>query len=87
LEQALSEYQEEDIVAFDKELEHELIRRGAAMSNVDVLGAGVIIGYMFQKQNEIINLRMILRGRSMDRPQADIKKDLFFIKKGEEAAA
>ena len=87
LEQALSEYQEEDIVAFDKELEHELIRRGAAMSNVDVLGVGVIIGYMFQKQNEIINLRMILRGRSMDRPQADIKKDLFFIKKGEEAAA
>ena len=86
LEKALAEYQEEDIVAFDKELEHELIRRGAAMSNVDVLGIGVIIGFMFQKQNEIINLRIILRGRYMDRPQADIKKDLFFVEPGAEAA-
>ena len=87
LEKALSEYQEEDIVAFDKELEHELIRRGAAMSNVDVLGIGVIIGYMWQKQNEIINLRIVLRGKAMDRPQADIKKDLFFVEAAEEAAA
>ena len=87
LEKALAEYQDEDIVAFDKELEHELIRRGAAMSNVDVLGVGVIIGYMFQKQNELINLRIILRGRMMDRPQADIKRDLYFVEGAQEAAA
>jgi len=79
LEKALAEYQEIDIVAFDKELEHEIIRRGAGMSNVDVLGIGVIIGYMFLKQNEMINLRVALRGRQMDRPQGDIKKDLFFV--------
>lgn len=79
LEKALADYQEIDIVAFDKELEHEIIRRGAAMSNVDVLGIGVIIGFMFSKQNEIINLRIILRGKMMDRPEAEIKKDLFFV--------
>jgi V/A-type H+-transporting ATPase subunit C len=79
LEKALAEYQEIDIVSFDKELEHEIIRRGAAMSNVDVLGIGVIIGFMFQKQNEIINLRIVLRGKAMDRPDAEIKKDLFFV--------
>jgi V/A-type H+-transporting ATPase subunit C len=84
LERALAEYQEEDVVAFDKELEHELIRRGAAMSNVDVLGIGVIIGFMWLKQNEIINLRIVLRGKMMDRPQADIKKQLFFVQTGAE---
>lgn len=85
LEKALSEYQEEDIVAFDKELEHETTRRGAAMSNVDVLGIGVIVGFIFLKQNEIINLRIIIRGKMMDRPQANIRRDLFFIEPGEEA--
>jgi V/A-type H+-transporting ATPase subunit C len=79
LEKALAEYQEIDIVALDKELEHELVRRGAAVSNVDVLGIGVIIGFIFTKQNEIVNLRIILRGKLMDRPQGDIKKDLFFV--------
>lgn len=79
LEKALAEYQEIDVVAFDKELEREIIRRGAAMSNIDVLGIGVIIGFMFSKQNEIINLRIILRGKMMERPQGDIKKDLFFF--------
>ncbi|MHB8894196.1 MAG: V-type ATPase subunit [Candidatus Geothermincolia bacterium] len=79
LEKALAEYQEIDVVAFDKELEREIIRRGVAMSNVDVLGIGVTIGYLFSKQNEIINLRIMLRGKMMDRPEADVKKDLFFV--------
>jgi V/A-type H+/Na+-transporting ATPase subunit C len=79
LEKALAEYQEIDIVAFDKELEREIIRRGAAMSNVDVLGIGVIVGFMALKQNELINLRIVLRGKMADRPQAEIRKDLFFV--------
>lgn len=87
LETALAEYQEVDLVAFDKELEREITRRGAAMANVNVLGIGVIIGFIYMKQNEIINLRIVLRGKGMDRPQADIKKDLFFVGKTEEAAA
>jgi V/A-type H+-transporting ATPase subunit C len=81
LEKGLAEYQEEDVVAFDKELEHELIRRGAAMSNVDVLGIGVIIGFIWLKQNEIINLRIVLRGKMMDRAQSEIRKDLFFVQR------
>lgn len=78
LEKALAEYQEEDVVAFDRELEHELVRRGTAMSNVNVLGIGVIIGYIWAKQNEIVNLRIVFKGKLMDQPQVDIKKDLFF---------
>jgi V/A-type H+-transporting ATPase subunit C len=81
LEKALAEYQEEDVVAFDKELERDLVRRGAAMSNVDVLGIGVTIGFMWLKQNEIINLRIVLRGKMMARPEADIKRDLFFVER------
>jgi V/A-type H+-transporting ATPase subunit C len=79
LEKALSEYQEIDVVAFDRELERALIKQGVAMSNVDVLGIGVIIGYMWAKQNEIINLRIVLRGKLMEQPQASIARDLYFV--------
>ncbi len=87
LERALAEYQEEDMVAFDRELERELVRRGVAMSNVDVLSIGVIIGYIWAKQNELINLRIVLKGKMMDQPQADIRKDLFFIERESAEAA
>jgi vacuolar-type H+-ATPase subunit C/Vma6 len=87
LEKALSEYQEMDVAAFDRELEHELVRRGVGMSNVDVLGIGVIIGYMWAKQNEIINLRITLKGKLMDQSQADIKKNLFFVEREAAQAA
>ncbi|MDD5448179.1 MAG: V-type ATPase subunit [Actinomycetota bacterium] len=79
LEKALGEYQEKDIVAFDQELYHELIREGVGMSNVDVLGIGVIIGYMWAKQCEIMNLRIILKGKELGRADVDIKSDLFFV--------
>ncbi|MFH1151024.1 MAG: V-type ATPase subunit [Actinomycetota bacterium] len=83
LQKALAEYQEIDLVAFDRELEHEMTRRGAAMSNLDVLSIGVIIGFMWQKNNEVINLRILLRGKAMDRPQAQIRSDLFFVERAE----
>jgi V/A-type H+-transporting ATPase subunit C len=79
LERALTEYREVDVVAFDRELEWEVYRQGAAMSNIDVLGVGVIIGYIYSKQNEIINLRIVLKGKTMDQPQAEIKRNLFFV--------
>jgi V/A-type H+-transporting ATPase subunit C len=87
LQKALAEYQEVDLVAFDRELEHELTRRGAAMSNLDVLSIGVIIGFIWQKNNEVINLRVVLRGKAMDRPQAQIRRDLFFVERDEGQAA
>ncbi len=87
LEKALSEYQEVDLVAFDRELEHELVRRAMAMSNVDVLSIGVIIGFLSAKENEIINLRIVLKGKNMDQPQGDIKKDLFFVERADAEAA
>jgi V/A-type H+/Na+-transporting ATPase subunit C len=87
LEKALAEFQEIDLVAFDRELERELVRRAVAMSNVDVLSIGVIIGYFGAKENEVINLRIVLKGKTMDQSQADIKKDLFFVERPEAEAA
>lgn len=83
LERAFAEYQELDVVAFDRELERELVREAVGMSNVDVLGIGVIIGYIWAKKNEIVNLRIVFKGKAMDQPQAEIKKDLFFVERGD----
>jgi V/A-type H+-transporting ATPase subunit C len=87
LEKALAEFQEIDLVAFDRELERELVRRAVAMSNVDVLSIGVIVGFFGAKENEIINLRIVLKGKTMDQSQADIKKDLFFVERADAEAA
>lgn len=87
LEKALYEYQEMDVVAFDRELEHELLKEGAGMSNVDVLGIGVTIGYMWSKYNEIINLRVVLKGKMIEQPQAEIMKNLFFVEPAASKAA
>ena len=81
LERALAEYQELDVVAFDRELERELTREAVGMSNLDVLGIGVIIGFIWAKQNEIINLRIVVKGKSMDQPQAKIRDNLFFVER------
>jgi vacuolar-type H+-ATPase subunit C/Vma6 len=58
-----------------------------AMSNVDVLSIGVIIGFQGAKENEIINLRVVLKGKNMDQPQAEIRKDLFFVEREDAEAA
>lgn len=88
LDRALAEYQEIDVVAFDRELEHDLTEKGVAMSNVDVLGIGVIIGFVWSKQNEIVNLRIVLKGKMMEQTPEEIRKDLFFVERrgGGEAA-
>ena len=64
-----------------------MVRRGTTVSNVDVLSIGVIIGYIWAKQNEVVNLRIVLKGKLMDQPQADIKKDLFFPERETSEAA
>lgn len=87
LERALELYQLIDVVAFDRELERELIRIGVGMSNVDVLGVGVIIGYMSAKQNEIINLRILLRGKMIGQSPDEIRETLFFVERPAEQAA
>lgn len=81
LEKALPASREAGIVAFEIELEQGLIKHAVAMSNVDVLSIGVIIGYMWAKYNEIINLRIVYKGKLLGQPQSVIKKDLFFVKK------
>lgn len=83
LERALSEYQEYDVAAFDRELEHELTKLGVGMGNIDVLGIGVIIGFIFAKKNEVSNLRLIMRGKALDQTDAEIKKNLYFIERAE----
>ncbi|MDD5748740.1 MAG: V-type ATPase subunit [Actinomycetota bacterium] len=83
LDRALAAYEEVDIAAFDRELEHGLTTLGAGMSNIDVLGIGVIIGYMWLKQNEIVNLRVILKGKAIGRPETEISNDLFFVEREE----
>jgi hypothetical protein len=42
---------------------------------------------MWAKYNEIINLRVVFRGKTLDEPITDIKKNLYFAGDEEESGA
>jgi vacuolar-type H+-ATPase subunit C/Vma6 len=62
--------------AFEEEMEKYNIGTCLKMSE-DPLGIGVIIKYMWKKYLEIINLRIIIRGKSIGLIESQIRKELF----------
>lgn len=54
------------IPAIERQLDRVLIRETVALSRRDPLGIGVLLAYLERKINEVRNLRMIVRGRSLN---------------------
>lgn len=76
LQSAWRQFDERGENAFEDELEKYMIRRCLGMSK-DPLGIGVIIYYMWRKYLEIVNLRIIMRGKSIGLIESQIRKELF----------
>jgi V/A-type H+/Na+-transporting ATPase subunit C len=56
------------ISVFEKELDHFLTKKGIAMFRGDPLSFTIVIGYLWAKLNEIINIRVIARCREAGMP-------------------
>jgi len=67
------------ITDFENELEKFMIKKGVGMFRKDPLGVGIIIGYMYAKENEIRNLRMITRCKDIGIPPKDIEEVLTIV--------
>lgn len=76
LEGAWKVFDEKGESAFEEEMEKYNIGTCLKMSE-DPLGIGVIIKYMWKKYLEIINLRIIIRGKSIGLIESQIRKELF----------
>ena len=60
-------------------LEMVVIETGCRMFRSDPLGVGVLIGYVWRKLNEFLNLRILLRGKLYERSAVAIREELLII--------
>ncbi len=79
IEKAMERYEEtQSLMPIEKELKRALLEKSVLMLHKDILSPSVILGYMFAKDVEIRNLRIIIKGKKFDLDEEFIKKELVF---------
>lgn len=80
LDDAAMKYLEENsIVVFERTLEDYLMRKALMLGTGDPLGVGVVIAYLWGKQNEITNLRIIVKGKAVGMPVERVRGELILV--------
>jgi V/A-type H+-transporting ATPase subunit C len=80
LDDASMAYLEENAIStLERALEEVLIRRAVALGAVDPFGVGIAISYLWAKQNEVTNLRIIVRGVTAGLPEERMKRELILV--------
>ena len=71
--------EENSISVFERALEDYLVRRATSLGVGDPLGVGVGIAYLWAKQNEITNLRIIVKGKAVGMPEERVRRELILV--------
>ena len=80
LDEAVLKYLEENSISiFERALEDYHMRKALAVGRGDPLGIGVAIAYLWAKQNEITNLRIIVKGKSVGMPIERVRGELILV--------
>lgn len=80
LEDAAMKYLEVNSLAvFERALEDHLVRKVTASGVLDPLGVGVVVSYLWAKQNEVTNLRIIVKGKSIGMPVERVREELILV--------
>lgn len=64
---------------FERALEDLLTRRALALGIGDPLGVGVVVSYLWAKQNEVTNVRIIVRGQAVGMPVSRMREELILV--------
>jgi len=67
------------ISVLERALEEFTARKGVKIFRVNPFSIGVVAGYIAAKLNEVVNLRIILIGKSMEMPREQIREKLILI--------
>lgn len=67
------------IAVFERALEDYLMRKALSLGTGDPLGAGVAIAYLWAKQNEVTNLRIIVKGKAVGMPVDRVRSELILV--------
>lgn len=78
-EVAVKYLEENSIAVFERALEDHLVRKATALGASDPLGVGVAIAYLWSKQNEVTNLRIIVKGKAVGMPEDRVRGELILV--------
>jgi V/A-type H+-transporting ATPase subunit C len=67
------------ITVFERALEEQLMRRALTAGVNDPHGVGVAIAYLYGKQNEITNLRIVVKGIAVGMPADRVREELILV--------
>jgi V/A-type H+/Na+-transporting ATPase subunit C len=76
---ALRYLENASIPVFERALEEMLMRTALLSSIRDPQGVGVAIAYLYGKQNEITNLRIIVKGKAVGMPADRVREELILV--------
>lgn len=76
---ALRYLENASIPVFERALEDLLMRRALLSSIRDSDGVGVAIAYLFGKQNEVTNIRIIVKGKAVGMPADRVREELILV--------
>jgi len=71
--------EQNSISVFERALENHLIRHVMGLGKEDLLGVGVVISFLWAKQNEVTNIRIIVKGKSVGMPLERVRKELILV--------
>jgi V/A-type H+-transporting ATPase subunit C len=80
LEAVIATYVDEgSLSVFERALEDFVMRKALDAGHGDPLGIGITIGYLWAKQNEITNLRIIVKCTAVGMPTDRMRKELILV--------
>ena len=80
LEKVLVAYLDSNSIAvLERALEDYVMRKALGSGFGDPLGFGVMVSYLYAKQNEVTNLRIIIKGNAVGMPPDRMRKELIFV--------
>ncbi len=80
LKKGLEEYFKSGLVSpIQRRMEELIVRKSIALFKADPLSIALIIAYIWAKFNEVVNLRIIIRGKSVGMPEKKIREALVLV--------
>jgi V/A-type H+-transporting ATPase subunit C len=80
LEDAAVTYLKEGTLSvLERALENRIAHRMIALRRPDPLGVGVVLAFLWAKQNEIANIRIAVIGRSVGLPEERMRRELILV--------
>ena len=78
-EAALRYLEMASIPVFERALEEMVMRTALVAAIRDPHGVGIAIAYLYGKQNEITNLRIIIKGKNVGMPADRVREELILV--------